>query len=78
MKFQLITSTGFKRVIELDVVPRVGESVEGGEVLGVNYLEDPDFVAVLKLKTIPDEVSNKPLKGSTLARKIKRDTSHAV
>ena len=68
MKFQLITSTGCERVIELDVVPRIGESVEGGKVLDVNYLEDPNYVAALKLKTIPDEVPYTLLNGSPLTQ----------
>ena len=61
MKFKVISTLSNEHDIELDVVPRIGESVEGCEVLGVNYLTDSDYVAELKLKTIPDTVPYTPL-----------------
>ncbi|CAK1798106.1 hypothetical protein VCRA2110O135_170046 [Vibrio crassostreae] len=61
MKFKVISTLSNEHAIELDVVPRIGESVEGCEVLGVNYLTDSDYVAELKLKTIPDTVPYTPI-----------------
>ncbi len=61
MKFKVISTLSNENDIELDVVPRIGESVEGCEVLGVNYLTDSDYVAELKLKTIPDTVPYTPI-----------------
>lgn len=61
MKFKVISTLSNEHDIELDVVPRIGESVEGCEVLGVNYLTDSDYVAELKLKTIPDTVPYTPI-----------------
>ena len=61
MKFKVISSLSNEHDIELDMVPRIGESVEGCEVLGVNYLTDSDYVAELKLKTIPDTVPYTPI-----------------
>lgn len=71
MKFKVISTLSNEHDIELDVVPRIGESVEGCEVLGVNYLTDSDYVAELKLKTIPDTVPYTPI-GQPVSSRTKK------
>ncbi len=71
MKFKVISTLSNENDIELDVVPRIGESVEGCEVLGVNYLTDSDYVAELKLKTIPDTVPYAPI-GQPVSSRTKK------
>ncbi|MEZ8252183.1 hypothetical protein AB4559_09345 [Vibrio sp. 10N.222.51.C8] len=71
MKFKVISTLSNENDIELDVVPRIGESVEGCEVLGVNYLTDSDYVAELKLKTIPDTVPYTPI-GQPVSSRTKK------
>ena len=61
MKFKVIDTLSNEHDIELDMVPRIGESVDGYEVLNVNYLTDPDYVAELQLRTIPFTASKTPL-----------------
>ena len=55
MKFKIINTMGSEFDIDLEVVPRLGELIDGNEILSVNYLINSDYVAEVRIKTIHRE-----------------------
>ena len=52
MKFEIITTLGARHEVELVVVPRIGDFIEGCEVFKVNYLVDSNFVAEVYVRSV--------------------------
>lgn len=55
MKFKVISTLGNEHNVELQVVPRQGEQLEGCRILSVNYLIDSEYIAELNIESVKKE-----------------------